>query len=63
MSLNIVIMKKNDPVLNAGLIKGLDLAKKLGNHFVKHDANEEHTRMFQHELKLLVVYTKNYITA
>ncbi|CAK9810826.1 hypothetical protein ANTPLA_LOCUS6689 [Anthophora plagiata] len=44
-----------DPILNTDLIKeGLELASKLGNHFVKHDPNEERAEKFQRDLKSLM---------
>lgn len=45
---------EENPVLNADLLKeGLELATKLGNHFLKHDPDEERAGKFQRELKML----------
>ncbi|GFT42767.1 tigger transposable element-derived protein 1 [Nephila pilipes] len=48
---------EEDPVLNVNLIKeGLELASKLGNHFVKHDPNEERAGKFQRDLESLMSF-------
>ncbi|XP_054746234.1 jerky protein homolog-like [Anastrepha obliqua] len=40
--------EEDPPILNATLIKeGLDLARKLGNHFQQHDPDEERAAKFQ----------------
>ncbi|XP_054745872.1 tigger transposable element-derived protein 1-like [Anastrepha obliqua] len=47
--------EEDPPILNATLIKaGLDLARKLGNHFQQHDPDEERAAKFQRELKSLM---------
>ncbi|XP_054734693.1 tigger transposable element-derived protein 1-like [Anastrepha obliqua] len=47
--------EEDPPILNAALIKeGLDLARKLGNHFQQHDPDEERAAKFQRELKSLM---------
>lgn len=46
---------KEVPTLTASIVKeGLQMAAKLGDHFRKHDSNEERTAKFQRELKLLM---------
>lgn len=46
--------EEDPPILNATLIKeGLDLARKLGNHF-EHNPDEERAAKFQRELKSLM---------
>lgn len=43
-----------DPILSANLIKGLKLANKLCNHFIKYDPDEEQAGKFQCELNLVM---------
>ncbi|XP_053968450.1 tigger transposable element-derived protein 1-like [Anastrepha ludens] len=47
--------EEDPPILNATLIKeGIDLARKLGNHFQQHDPDEERAAKFQRVLKSLM---------